>query len=125
MRFLPVLAVVLLLAACGGPTTADLTVEVRAEGDPRRPSGLAVVNSSEIAWSNVELLLEHTEADGSTSPCGVRTIASWAPGEEVRTPACGERTRLTIETAEASAIYVFAGGTLYRRLGRKEVPVAR
>lgn len=125
MRFSLIIAILLLLGSCGGATTADLTVDVRPEGDPVRPGGLVIANTSDLTWNGVDVRLERTEEDGSTSPCGARALPSWAPGEEIRVPACGERTRITIESDEASAIYVFAGGRLYRRLGRKEVPVVR
>ncbi len=122
----PALLVILTVAvaSCGGPTVADLTVSVTPVGDPSQPSELVVVNTSDRSWHDVRVVLEQAEVDGSTTPCGARTVGSWEPGQEVRLPACGERTRIGLETEGSSAAFVFAGGTLYRRIGRKEVPIA-
>jgi hypothetical protein len=42
----------------------------------------------------------------------------------VSVPACGDKIRLTLTTGGETARFAYANGQLYRRFGRKEVPVA-
>ena len=68
--------------------------------------------------------MEAVEADGSATPCSADRIATWEPAAEHRIPACGAKTRITLSTGGASAQFVVVGGKLFRKLGRKEIPVA-
>jgi len=118
------LAAVLALGACGAESSPELAISVRTVRDPAGQQALVLSNATGNTWSDVRMVVEAVEADGSATPCGADRIATWAPGQEQRTKACGDKTRITLETGGASAQFVVADGRLFRKLGRKEIPVS-
>lgn len=112
--------VLLLLAAATGCDSVDLTIGV----SPGAVGSLLVANANETEWTDARLLVETVETDNSTTPCLDRTVASWPPGTTIDIPACGNKIRLTLTTGSETARFAYANGQLFRRFGRKEVPVA-
>jgi hypothetical protein len=119
-----ILAAAVVLASCGSSGAPELTISVRTEPGPAGQETLLVRNATGRVWTDVKVVVESVEVDGSATPCGADLIASWKPAEAHRIPSCGEKTRITLETGGASAQFVVANGKLYRRLGRKEIPLA-
>jgi hypothetical protein len=119
-----ILTAALALSSCGQGSAPELGIAVRTEADAAGRQTLLVSNATAQTWTDVKVVVESVEADGSATPCSADRIATWGPAAEHRIPACGDKTRITLSTAGASAQFVVAGGKLYRRLGRKEIPVA-
>jgi hypothetical protein len=111
-----VLAASALLAACD---SVELTIGV-AQG---APGSLEVSNANDVDWKDARLLVETVESDNSTAACFETTVASWSPGEAITIPACGNKIRLTLTTGGETARFAYANDKLFRRFGRKEVPV--
>ncbi len=108
-----------LVAALVGCDSMELTIAV----EPGPEGELSVANAGLKAWSGARLLVESVEPDTSTSVCADRAVATWRPGEAVRVPACGDAIRLTLTTGGETARFSWVNGQLFRRIGRKEVPV--
>ncbi len=119
-----ILAAALACAACSGGRAPELGISVRTEQDPAGHEVLLVSNATGQRWNDVRVVVEAVEADGSATPCSADRIATWEPAAEHRIPACGAKTRITLSTGGASAQFVVVGGKLFRKLGRKEIPVA-
>jgi hypothetical protein len=109
---------VLGLVACD---SMELTIEV-TEADN---GWLEVANANDGVWKDAILIVEASESEGTTRPCGEERIDRWEPGKAIRVPACGEKVRLTLTTGGETARFSYFNGQLYRRIGRKEVPVVR
>jgi hypothetical protein len=43
----------------------------------------------------------------------------------IRVKACAEKVRFTLTTGAETARFSYSNGQLYRRLGRKEVPITQ
>lgn len=110
----------LLAITAGACDSVELTIGVR----PGPESTLLVSNANSNEWVDAVLLVEAVETDNSTSPCAEHTAATWQPGAEVSIPACAPKLRLTLTTGGETARFSWANGKLYRRFGRKEVPVS-
>ena len=108
--------IVLALASCD---SMELTIAV----DPGPGGTLAVRNANAEPWSGAHLLVEAVESDNSTTVCAEETRSVWPPGESVPVPMCGDKTRLTLTVSGETARFSYANGQLFRRFGRKEVPV--
>lgn len=106
------------LVACD---SMELTLEVSPSDD----GWLEVANANDSAWKDALLVVEASESEGTTRPCGEERVDRWEPGEAIRVPACGEKVRLTLTTGGETARFSYFNGQLYRRIGRKEVPVVR
>ncbi len=119
-----ILAAAVALSSCGPGGAPELGIAVRTERDPGGSQTLLVSNATGQTWNDVKVLVESVEADGSATPCGVDRIAIWDPAGEQRIHACGDKTRITLSTGGASAQFVIVDGKLFRKLGRKEIPVA-
>lgn len=120
MRILRVWPLILIAAALVGCDSVALTIDVR----PGPDGSLLVGNAGDSAWTDARLVVEEVETDNSTRTCFDTTVSSWAPGETVTVPACGAKIRLTVTTGGETARFAYANGELFRRFGRKEVPVA-
>ena len=120
VRMMNLLLCCLLAVAALGCDSVELTIGVSqgAEGE------LRVSNANDTAWVDAHLLVEAVEPDNSATPCLDRTLAVWRPGEVVAVPACGGKVRLTLTTGGETARFAWANGQLFRRFGRKEVPVS-
>ena len=114
------LAFGLMVAATVGCDSVELTIAVRPAGD----GAVDVVNADRREWVDAHLLVEAVESDNSTTRCQEQTVGSWAPGEAVTVPACGAKLRLTVTTGGETARFSYANGQLFRKFGRKEVPVS-
>ena len=114
------LCVALLAGAAAGCDSVDLTIDVA----PGSADSLIVSNANDSGWTDARLVVETVESDNSTAPCVERTMATWAPRETVTIPACGNKIRLTLTVGSETARFAYANGQLFRRFGRKEVPVA-
>lgn len=101
--------------------SVELTIAVRQVDE----GWLEVSNANETTWKDARLTLEAFESEGTTTPCGEENIARWEPGQAVRVPACAEKVRFTLTTGGETARFSYFNGQLYRRLGRREVPVSR
>ncbi len=113
--WLVVVGLALLCSACGGST--DLKVSL-APGDGE--GAFALVNRSDGAWDGARV---RVTGDGPTATCFDQAVASWPAGEARSFPRCGDRTVIALEVDGARADLVLASGTLYRKLGRREIPI--
>lgn len=101
--------------------SVELTIAVRQVDE----GWLEVSNANDTAWKDALLEIEAFESEGTTAPCGREEIARWEPGQAIRVPACAEKVRFTLTTGGESARFSFFNGQLYRRLGRREIPISR
>jgi hypothetical protein len=108
-------ALALVLAACGGG--AEITVTLQEVG---AGGSFGLVNRSPAGWSDVRV---RVTGDSGGGPCYDQVVSGWAPGELRTLPRCGERTLVSIEVGGQQAELVYANGKLYRKLGRREIPV--
>jgi hypothetical protein len=99
------------------------SVELTIAASPGADGTLRVSNANDAAWSDAHLLVEAVESDGSATVCAEKAAAGWRPGETVTVPVCGDKLRLTLTTGGETARFVWANGQLYRKLGRKEIPM--
>ena len=100
--------------------SVELTIAVR-QGDE---GWLEVSNANDTAWKDARLTFEAFESEGTITPCGEEYIERWEPGQIVRVPACAEKVRFTLDTGGETARFSYFNGQLYRRLGRREVPIS-
>lgn len=106
------------LAACD---SVELTIGVSEGADGQ----LEVVNTNGRVLEDVRLVVEAFESEGATRPCDEVTRARWGPDEGIRVPACADKVRLTLTTRAETARFSYSNGQVYRRIGRKEVPISR
>ena len=106
------------LVACD---SMELTIAVNQLED----RWLEVVNTNDRVLEQVHLFIEAFESEGTTRPCGEEYISRWEPGQAIRVPACAEKVRFTLTAGGETARFSFANGQVYRRIGRKEVPISR
>jgi hypothetical protein len=99
----------------------ELTIAVNEPED----GWLEVVNSNDRELKDVHLVIEAFESEGATRPCGEEVVARWAPGQAIRVRACAEKIRFTLTTGGETARFSYSMGQLYRRIGRKEVPIVK
>jgi len=104
------------LVACD---SVELTIAVSQPEE----NWLEVVNANDSVWKDARLVVEAFESEGTTRPCGEENVARWEPGEAIRVPACAEKVRFTLTTGGETARFSYSNGKLYRRLGRKEIPI--
>lgn len=101
--------------------SVELTIAVRQVDE----GWLEVSNANDTAWKDVRLTVEAFESEATITPCGEEFIQRWEPGETVRVPACAEKVRFTLDTGGETARFSYFNGQLYRRLGRREVPISQ
>ena len=106
------------LVACD---SMELTIAVN---QPEK-GWLAVVNSNDRVLQDARLVIEAFESEGTTRPCGEEIASRWEPGQAIRVPACAEKVRFTLTTGGETARFSYSKGQVYRRIGRKEVPISR
>ena len=104
-----------------GCDSMELTIAVREIDN----TSLEVLNANDTVWTDARLVVEAFESEGATRPCVEEARARWQPGEAVTVPRCAEKVRLTLTANGETARFSYANGQLYRRIGRKEVPIAR
>jgi len=109
----------LLILVVVGCDSMELTIGVESGND----STLKVSNANDTEWADALLVVESVESDNSTSLCGEHRVGTWQPGESISVGACGSKIRLTLTTGGETARFSYANGQLFRRFGRKEVPV--
>jgi hypothetical protein len=97
----------------------ELTIGV----EPGPGETLEVANANDTVWTDALLVVEVVDG-GHITLCAEKRVGAWQPGETVSVPACGEKIRLTLTTQGETARFAYANGELFRRFGRKEVPVA-
>ena len=120
MRFrLRVFLVALLASGLLACDSMELTIEVSQIDE----QWLEVVNSNDRALKDVRLVVEAFESEGATTPCEEENLPRWEPGAVIRVPACAEKVRFTLTTGGETARFSYSNGQLYRRIGRKEVPI--
>ena len=102
-----------------GCDSVELTIGVETGPD----ATLLVSNANGRELTDARLLVEAVESDNSTTVCVERRIDAWRPDQTMSVPACGDKIRLTLTTAGETARFAYANGQLFRRFGRKEVPV--
>jgi len=112
------LVFIIALIACD---SLELMIEVRSPED----GWLEVANANDSTWKDARLVVEVVESEGTTRPCDEKRLERWEPGERIRVPSCGEKLRLTLTTGGETARFSYLNDHLYRRIGRKEVPIAR
>lgn len=106
------------LVACD---SMELTIAVNKLED----RSLEVVNTNDRVLKEVHLVIEAFESEGTISPCGEEKVSRWEPGQAIRVPACAEKVRFTLTAGGETARFSFANGQVYRRIGRKEIPISR
>lgn len=111
----------LLVACLVACDSMELTISVNQVNQ----EWLEVVNSNDRALKDVRLVIEAFESEGATSPCGEEKLSRWEPGAVIRVPACAEKVRFTLTSGGETARFSYSNGQLYRRLGRKEVPITQ
>ena len=118
MRTILVIVLAAGLSACD---SMELTIEVNQPDD----GWLEVVNSNDRVLKDARLVIEAFESEGVTRPCGEETVSRWEPGQAIRVPACSEKVRFTLTTGGEIARFSYSDGQVYRRIGRKEVPITK
>lgn len=113
------LLVGLLILVGVGCDSMELTIGV----EPGDGSALKVSNANDTEWIDALLVVESVESDNSTALCAEHRVGAWQPGESIAVAACGSKIRLTLTTGGETARFSYANGQLFRRFGRKEVPV--
>jgi hypothetical protein len=98
----------------------ELTIAVK----PSEGEWLEVVNSNDRLLKDIRLVVEAFESEGTTRQCGNVSVSRWEPGDKVRVRQCAEKIRLTLTTSGDTARFSYFDGRLYRRIGRKEVPMS-
>jgi len=101
--------------------SVELTIAVRQVDE----GWLEVSNANDTAWKDARLTVEAFESEATITPCGEEYLQRWEPGQTVRVPACAEKVRFTLETGGETSRFSFFNGQLYRRLGRREVPISQ
>lgn len=110
-----IVAVVVLTVACGGPEPVELGLDPGAPGE-----AFGLVNRTDSVWLQVRV---RVTGDGGAGACFDGVVDSWGPGETRGFPRCGDRTLVALTVDGQEAFFVVGGGTLYRKLGRREIPV--
>jgi len=118
MRIILVILAAAGLAACD---SMDLTIAVNEVED----GWLEVINSNDRALTGAHLVVETFESAGATRLCVEENVARWEPGAAIRVPACAEKVRFTLTAGGETARFSYFDGKVYRRIGRKEVPISR
>jgi len=116
-----IILVIMLAAGLFACDSMELTIAVNQPDE----GWLEVVNTNDRALEEVHLIIEAFESEGTTRPCGEENISRWEPGQVIRVPACAEKVRFTLTTGGETARFSYFDGKVYRRIGRKEVPISR
>jgi len=106
------------LSACD---SVELTIAVSQPEE----GWLEVINSNDRVLQDARLVVEAFESEGATRTCGEESVSRWEPGEAIRVPECAEKVRFTLTTGGETARFSYFDGQVYRRIGRKEVPILK
>ena len=115
------LFVIMLAVGCVACDSIELTIAV----DQAEEGWLEVINANDHVLKDAHLVIEAFESEGATRPCGEENVARWEPGQGIRVPACADKVRFTLTADGETARFSYANGQVYRRIGRKEVPISR
>lgn len=118
MRIVLVIVLAAGFAACD---SVELTIAVSQSEE----GWLEVINSNDRLLKDVRLVVEAFESEGATRPCGEESVSRWEPGEAIRVQDCAEKIRFTLTTGSETARFSYSDGQVYRRIGRKEVPIVK
>ena len=116
-----IVLVIMLTAGLFACDSMELTIAVQ---EPEE-GWLEVINSNDRVLKDAHLVVEAFESEGATRPCGKEVVSSWEPGQAIRVKACAEKIRFTLTTGGETARFSYSMGQLYRRIGRKEVPIVK
>lgn len=113
------LLVTAMACGCIACDSMELTIAV----NPSEDGILEVVNSNDRMLKDVRLVVESFESEGTVNTCSDANLPRWHPGQKIRVRQCAEKIRLTLTTSGDTARFSYFNGQLYRRIGRKEVPI--
>jgi len=99
----------------------ELTIAVNEPED----GWLEVINSNDRVLKDAHLIVETFESAGATSLCDEKDVANWEPRQVILVPACAEKVRFTLTTGGETARFSYFDGKVYRRIGRKEIPITK
>jgi hypothetical protein len=99
----------------------ELTIAV----NPSDEELLEVVNSNDRTLEDVRLIVEAFESEGAVRTCSDANLRRWHPGQKIRVHQCAEKIRLTVTAGGETAKFSYFNDQLYRRIGRKEVPISK
>ena len=116
MRIILMIILAAGLVACD---SMELTITVTEPED----GWLEVINSNDRALTGALLVVETFESAGATRLCVEKNVVRWERGAAIRVPACAEKVRFTLTTGGETARFSYFDGQVYRRIGRKEVPI--
>lgn len=116
-----VLLITALVSCCIACDSMELTIEV----NPSHEGMLEVINSNDRMLEDVRLVVEAFESEGTVRPCSDANLPRWRPGQKIRVQHCAEKIRLTVTAGGETARFSYFNGQLYRRIGRKEVPISQ
>jgi len=112
-----------ILATCAGCGGSALDIELAARPVGGSDRAVQLVNASPETWTDVHLIVQEDVAAGQGANCTDQRVTTWAPGDGVDVPVCGDRVRITVEVGGTVAMFSYHNNTLYRKIGRKEVPL--
>jgi hypothetical protein len=115
-RIMVLVSVAATLVACGG---GGEEVELGL-GPAGGADSFSLVNRSGDEWSDVQV---RVTGDSGGAACLDRILLIWRPGEAQTLPRCGDRTVVAVTVSGARVELVFANGKLFRKLGRREIPI--
>jgi hypothetical protein len=115
------LFVIMLAAGFIACDSMELTIAVHQPEE----GWLEVINANDRVLKDTRLVIEAFESEGTTRPCGEESLARWEPGEAIRVRECADKIRFTLTADGETARFSYANGQVYRRIGRKEVPISR
>jgi len=101
------------------------SMELRIAVSQREEGWLEVVNSNDRTLEDAHLVVEAFESEGAVRVCAEETVPRWERGASIRVPECAEKVRFTLTSGGETARFSYLNGQLYRRIGRKEVPISR
>ena len=121
MRSLQKKAILVIILAAGLAACDSMELTIRVNQTEK--GWLEVINSNDLVLKDAHLVVETFESAGATSLCDEKDVAHWKPGQAIRVPACAEKVRFTLTTGGETARFSYFDGKVYRRIGRKEIPI--
>jgi len=116
--------IILVIISAAGLFACD-SMELAIAVNQSEDGWLEVINANDRVWKDARLVIEAFESEGTTRPCGEESVTRWNPGQGIRVPACAEKVRFTLTTGGETARFSYSDGQVYRRIGRKEVPITK
>jgi hypothetical protein len=115
---------ILITAVALGCVACD-SIELTITVNPSDEGMLEVVNSNDRMLRDVRLIVEAFESEGAVRRCSDANLRRWHPGQKIRVQQCAEKVRLTVTADGETARFSYFNDQLYRRIGRKEVPISK